>query len=113
MRISRVFLLIAAASMVNALAIAGMAQTSTNVHVWVTGLEGPRGLTFGPDGALYVAEAGTGGKTSTSGICTQVVPPIGPYTGGKTGRISRIDRWGNRTTVASGFPSSADSMGDT
>jgi hypothetical protein len=99
--------------MVNALAIAGMAQTSTNVHVWVTGLEGPRGLTFGPDGALYVAEAGTGGKTSTSGICTQVVPPIGPYTGGKTGRISRIDRWGNRTTVASGFPSSADSMGDT
>jgi hypothetical protein len=62
---------------------------------------------------LYVAEAGTGGSTSTKGICTQVVPPIGPYTGGKTGRISRIDMYGNRTTVASGFPSSSDSMGDT
>ena len=31
--------------------------------VYATGLEGPRGLKFGPDGALYVAEAGLGGNT--------------------------------------------------
>jgi hypothetical protein len=83
------------------------------VHVWVTGLQGPRGLKFGPDGALYVAESGTGGTNSTKGQCTQVIPPIGPYTGGKTGRISRIDKAGNRTTVASGFPSSVAAVGDT
>lgn len=89
-------------------------QPSSNVHVLVQdGLEGPRGLRFGPDGNLYVAEAGTGGSNSTQGQCTQVVPPVGPYTGGKTGRISKVDMSGNVTTVATGFPSSADSMGDT
>jgi hypothetical protein len=62
---------------------------------------------------LYVAEAGTGGTTSTTGQCTQVIPPIGPYTGGYTGRISRFDKAWHRTTVASGFPSSQAATGDT
>lgn len=86
--------------------ILALAQLSSNVTVFASGLEGPRGLKFGPHGYLYVAEAGTGGTTSTAGQCTQVVPPIGPYTNGNTGRISRIDSSGHRTTVASGFPSS-------
>jgi hypothetical protein len=89
--------------------VLGFAQASSNVTVIATGLQGPRGLKFGPDGMLYVAEAGTGGTTSTQGICTQVVAPIGPYLGGNTARISRIDRNGNRTTVASGLPSTIDS----
>jgi hypothetical protein len=89
------------------------AQTSTNVHVLVAGgLEGPRGLRFGPDGNLYVAEAGTGGSNSTQKLCTQVIPPVGPYTGGKTGRISKVDMSGNVTTVATGFASTVDAMGD-
>jgi hypothetical protein len=88
------------------------AQPSSNVHVWVTGLNGPRGLKFGPDGKLYVAEAGTGGTTSTAGMCTQVIAPVGPYTGGNSSRISRIDSTGTRTTFASGFPSTIDAMGD-
>lgn len=86
---------------------------SPNVHVWVTGLQGPRGLKFGSDGSLYVAEASTGGTTSTVGKCTQVIPPVGPYKGGKTGRISRIDSAGHRTTVATGFPSSTAAINDT
>ena len=89
-----------------------LAQPSPNVHVWVTGLNGPRGLHFGPDGDLYVAEAGTGGSNSTAGSCVQVIPPIGPYLGGNTGRISKIDWNGVRTTVASGFPSTVDAVGD-
>src|SRR5271154_3055708 len=80
--------------------------------VLASGLEGPRGLKFGPDGYLYVAEAGTGGTTSTVGQCTQVIPPIGPYVSGNTSRISRIDHSGNRMTVASGLPSSQNAVGD-
>jgi hypothetical protein len=71
-------------------------------------LEGPRGLRFGPDGSLYVAEAGTGGSNSTIGQCVQVPGPPGgpgPDTGGLTGRISKISPSGKVTTVASGFPS--------
>jgi len=92
--------------------VSSQAQTSSNVAVVVSGLEAPRGLKFGPDGDLYVAEAGTGGTNSTAGQCAQVIPPVGPYTGGSTSRISRIDRSGNRATVVSGLPSSVDAMGD-
>jgi hypothetical protein len=80
--------------------------------VVATGLNAPRGLRFGPDHNLYVAEAGTGGSNSTGTACTQVPGPVGPYTGGSTGRISKIDAQGNVTTVASGFPSTQDAMGD-
>jgi hypothetical protein len=91
-------------------------QVSSNVTVYATNLAGPRGLKFGPDGYLYVAEAGFGGGNSTTpSQCAQVPGPIGPYKNGNTARISKIDRSGNRTTVASGFPSavSSDATADT
>ena len=69
----------------------------------------PRGLRFGPDGNLYVAEGGVGGTNSTIGQCTQV-PGAGPYLGSNTGsRISKIDWQGVRTTVADNLPSSVTS----
>jgi hypothetical protein len=96
--------------------IQSYAQLSSNAKVYASGLAGPRGLKFGPDGELYVAEAGFGGTNSTtSSQCAQVLAPIGPYKNGNTGRISKVDKAGNRTTVASGFPSSvsADATSDT
>src|ERR1700722_2288095 len=75
--------------------------------ILASGLEGPRGLRFGPDGYLYVAEAGTGGTNSTIGQCPQVPGAPGgpgPDTGGLTGRISKISPGGKARTVASGFP---------
>ena len=81
--------------------------------VIATGLLYPRGITFDDKGAIYVAEAGTipGNTLSTIGVCDQVVPPVGPWLGGATGRISRIEG-GTRTTVASGLPSALNSFGD-
>jgi hypothetical protein len=89
-----------------------LAQLPPNATVYASGLEGPRGLAFGPDGSLYVAEAGLGGTTSTIGTCTQVVPPIGPYLGGSTARISKVDTSGNVTTLTSGLPSAVAAQGD-
>jgi hypothetical protein len=85
------------------------AQTLPKVTVVASGLNSPRGLAFGPDGALYVAEGGTGGSASTVGQCTQVPAPVGPYTGGFTASISKISPGGAKTVVASGLPSSQTS----
>ncbi|HKI47480.1 MAG TPA: ScyD/ScyE family protein [Balneolales bacterium] len=80
------------------------------VTVFSTGLNNPRGLKFGPDGYLYVAEAGIGGTDSTTNACDQVIPPIGPYKGSVNGsRISRISPSGQRTTYVDNLPSSQTS----
>lgn len=94
-----------------ALAARDRTPTLGKPTVLASGLNGPRGLRFGPDRALYVGESGTGGKTSTAGKCTQVVPPVGPYTSGNNGRISRIDLQGHVTTVVDGLPSSVNQLG--
>lgn len=88
------------------------AATAT-VEIYATGFNNPRGLKFGPDGALYVAEGGPGGTNSTVGLCEQVPAPVGPYTGSPVGgRISRVDSNGVRTTVTDRFPSSMTSAGE-
>jgi sugar lactone lactonase YvrE len=87
----------------------GQALVNPKPTVVASGLNNPRGLAFGSGGTLYVAEGGTGGTASTKGVCTQVVPPIGPYTGGFTASISRISGQGTRTVVASRLPSSQTS----
>ena len=71
--------------------------------VVMRGLNNPRGLAFGPDGALFVAEAGRGG----SGPCFQSGQLV-CY--GPTGAIGRL-AGGVQDTVVSGLPSYANSAG--
>jgi hypothetical protein len=78
------------------------------VTTYASGLSNPRGLHFGPDGQLYVAEGGVGGSEMTIGQCTQVDSrSVGPYSGSINGSwISRIDHDGNKVVVTDPFPSS-------
>jgi hypothetical protein len=77
-----------------------------SVSVYASGLNNPRGLKFGPDGNLYVAEGGVGGTNSSTG-CEQVVAPVGPYTASNDGaRIVKISHSGEVTSVADNIPSS-------
>src|SRR6266487_3842725 len=87
---------------------ASIAEAS--MKVFATGLNNPRGLNWGPDGYLYVAEGGVGGTNSTESQCTQIPPPNGPYTGSATGgRISKISLTGERTTLTDQLPTSQTS----
>jgi hypothetical protein len=84
------------------------AQPAT-MTVLATGLNNPRGLKFGPDDNLYVAEAGIGGSQTTVGLCPQAPTPIGPFKGSADGgRVSMITMNGTRTTVSDKLPSSQD-----
>ena len=96
------------------LATAAQPLEAQSVTIFASGLDGPRGLKFGPDGALYVAEAGRGGPNITSN-CEQVPPPVGPYHGGPSARISKITPDGQVSTVVDGLPSGTSSLpsGDT
>jgi hypothetical protein len=106
-------------SLVLALCFAVLAVTpgaAQSVSVYASGLNGPRGLKFGPDGALYVAEAGRGGSNPASTVnCDAVPAPVGPYSGGPTARISKITGANQVTTVVDGLPSAISSLpsGDT
>jgi hypothetical protein len=87
----------------------GSSPPQATVTVFASGLNNPRGLKFGPDGQLYLAEGGVGGSNpapSTPPDCT-TPDSVGPYTGSPTGsRILRFDHHGNPTTVVDDLPSS-------
>jgi hypothetical protein len=100
MRVTRIAMLLAIASA--ALVAAGTAAAT--VTPVMTGLDNPRGLNFGPEGALYVAEAGRGG----AGPC--IVLRGAPQCYGPTGRISRLWR-GVQSAYATGLPSYVTTAG--
>ena len=92
--------------------VSGPARSLRNPHavlspsdaeIVMSGLNNPRGLAFGPTGALYVAEAGRGG----SGPCF-VNAQVICY--GPTGAVGRLWR-GKQDTVVTGLPSYANAAG--
>ena len=89
-----------------ALSASGLAGSDPVVTVVMDKLDDPRGLAFGPGGALFVAEAGYGGAP-----CPPVAPggvALNCY--GLTGAISRL--WhGRQDRVVSGLPSVSFRLG--
>ena len=79
---------------------AGAKSYAKDPVVVADGLNNPRGLAFGPDASLYIAEAGQGGTRCRKDQCV-----------GLTGSIARL-KDGRLTRVASGLVSVADKAGD-
>ena len=73
----------------------------SRIEVLASGLDSPRKLSFGPDGALYVAEAGRGGTGASIPSPTQ---PGAFVFYGATGAITRIQN-GVAERVVTGLPS--------
>ena len=107
----RIYLFLAAVAAVLAVGVGSSGVTAQapgpSAGTKLTGdLISPRGMKVGPDGMLYVAEAGSGGTTA-------VGTGDNASMSGNTGRISKIDpATGTRTTVAGNLPSNAGAEGD-
>src|SRR6202166_3285919 len=78
-----------------------------------SGITNPRGMKLGPDGNLYVADAGSPAAPTTlapaglGGECSVGATGPGDYVGSRTGsRILRIDASGDVTTFVDNLPSS-------
>ncbi|MBW4634849.1 MAG: ScyD/ScyE family protein [Iphinoe sp. HA4291-MV1] len=84
--------------------IAPAVQAATfNIEVLANGLDSPRGLTFGSDGALYVTEAGRGG----GGACIpSPSQPGAELCYGATSALTRI-KDGKSERIVTGLPSLA------
>jgi sugar lactone lactonase YvrE len=78
---------------------------SGGLTVVADGLDNPRGIGFGPDGALYVAESGSGG----TGKCVPS-PEGGVACFGRTGAVTRITKR-SQHRVLTGLPSVAEEGG--
>jgi hypothetical protein len=89
------------------------AQSRPSVTTYTTGLTSPRGLTFGPDENLYVAEAGVGGELTPAGgpECPVDINIYSPYTAGYSGRVIRVRSDGKKETVVDNLPSMTDNSG--
>src|SRR4051794_24602310 len=90
--------LLALATALSAAALIASSAAAATVTTVMPGLDNPRGLAFGPEGALYVAEAGHGGPAP----CAAVARGFNCY--GSTGAVSRLWR-GDHQRVAQGLPS--------
>jgi hypothetical protein len=81
------------------------ASAQARLEVVASNLDNPRGLAFGPNGVLYIAEAGRGG----SGPCI-AGPEGGQVCLGMSGAISRVVR-GEQARIVTGLPSIAAADG--
>ena len=90
----------------------GLLQARVTLTTIAERLVNPRGLAFGPEGGLYVAEAGAGGPAAPGACFLNGANATVCY--GDTGAITRIDLDGvpTSTRVVTGLPSVAPAGGN-
>ena len=93
-----------------AAAAPGNADGSGELTVVADELDNPRGIGFGPDGALYVAESGSGGPPGPDN-CVEGGPEGGSTCFGRTGAVTRITKH-SQHRVLTGLPSLANDGSD-
>jgi hypothetical protein len=76
-------------------------------RIAAVGLTNPRGIAWDDDGTMYVASGGMGGDR-LSGPDRHIEAPLGPYRGGPTGQIYKVDQNGMPTVFVDGLPSTRD-----
>src|SRR6266487_5709078 len=81
------------------------AATDPPGTVVMSGLDNPRGLAFGPEGGLYVAEAGRGGPGPPCEMIRGELQCVGV-----SGAVSRLWK-GTQARIATGLPSYAPAGG--
>jgi sugar lactone lactonase YvrE len=84
------------------------AGEGAGISLVASGLTNPRGFTWSADGTLWVAQAGAGGQSLGTPTAP---PPIGPFSGGDTASVVRIEN-GCPVVVAEGLPSSLNAVGE-
>jgi sugar lactone lactonase YvrE len=102
-----------------AIAVAGLSSAPASAHgttgpggpdprVVASGLDNPRGITTGPDGALYVAEAGRGSDDPAHASCIVTTDPESGQQVtdclGYTSALTRISN-GHARRIVTGLPS--------
>ncbi|MFN3303927.1 MAG: hypothetical protein ACK44A_09425 [Roseateles sp.] len=91
----------ACAALSMALAALPAAAVDHVATVWASGLNGPRGLAFAPDGSLWVAEAGVGAGAGLLASTVVRGSAIGLNLGGS---LTRITGAGSQDRVLGGLP---------
>jgi hypothetical protein len=87
----------------------GVEEGAVTLDIVAGGLTNPRGFTWGEDGTLYVALAGTGGPNLPTEDA-EVIAAFSGFYGGPSATIARIED-GCPVTVADGLPSYVDGTG--
>jgi hypothetical protein len=73
------------------LSLSGLSVFAQNDAI-ASGLNNPRHISFGPDGTLYIAEAGSGGDIDVEG-------PYGPVVMGLTAQVSAVSPDGEQSVI--------------
>lgn len=94
--------LVAVGTACSILVVPGTAAAHSGMQTVAVGLDNPRGLAFGPDGSLYVAEAGRGGTAAC-----MTGPEGGTVCFGTSGAVTKIGH-GKQRRVVTGIGSIGD-----